>query len=87
MKTHLLKCLLALIAMLATNCTMSRTAETDKLGWTNPDPPLPSIRDHSPTPGMRAYNRGVAPVSQPDGYAMRGSYEGSRSALNDPLQY
>ena len=87
MKAHLLKCLLALTAIVATSCTVPRTAETDRLGWTNPDAPLPPLADHSPAPGMRAYNRGVTPVTQPDGYAMRGSVEGSRTAINGPLSY
>ena len=87
MKAHLLKGLLALMAAAAASCTLPRTAETDRLGWTDPSPPLPPLTDHSPTPGIPPYNRGVSPVTQPDAYSMRGSVQGSLTSVNGPLAY
>jgi hypothetical protein len=87
MKALSLPILLLILMALCSSCssTMTRTPETDKMGWTDPQPPVPPLSDHH-APGLVAFQRGVSPVSQPDS-PNNGSINGEAYGINGPLAY
>lgn len=55
------------LAVQLCSCSIPRTRETDKLGWTDPAPKRdPSFTNHAPIPGRVPYQPGLQPPTQPD---------------------
>jgi hypothetical protein len=65
-------------------CTMPRNRETDKLGWTDPNPQRgPAFTDHHPVPGRPALLPGQNPATQPGPDTNTGEMKSIKSNPND----